>query len=65
LRHTRAISRVGASALRGHEKIVRQHGVSAEVIQTVVRIASVVRAAAAILDGEEAIGTPGVSLAAE
>ncbi len=51
--------------LDSHEKIVRQHGVSAEVIQTVVRIASVVHAAAAILDGEEAIGTPGVSLAAE
>lgn len=51
--------------LDSHEKVVRQHGVSAETIQTVVRIASVVHAAAAILDAEEAIGAPAVGLAAE
>jgi alkyl hydroperoxide reductase subunit D len=37
-----------------HEKIVRQHGVSPEAVQAVVRIAAVVHAVAATLDGEAA-----------
>lgn len=38
-----------------HEQILRQHGVSVEAIQASVRIASVIHAVAATLDGEEAI----------
>jgi len=34
-----------------HEKVLRQHGATAEEIQTAVRIASVVHAAACVLDG--------------
>lgn len=51
--------------LDSHEKVVRQHGVSTEVIQAVVRIASTVHAAAAILDGEDALKGSALSLAAE
>ena len=51
--------------LDSHEKIVRQHGATAETVQAVVRIASTVHAAAAILDGEAALARPAVSLAAE
>jgi alkyl hydroperoxide reductase subunit D len=38
-----------------HEQILRQHGVSVEAIQAAVRIASVIHAVAATLDGEEAL----------
>ena len=38
-----------------HEKILREGGVSAETIQAAVRIASVVHAIAAVLDGEAAM----------
>jgi alkyl hydroperoxide reductase subunit D len=38
-----------------HEQILRQHGVTVEAIQAAVRIASVIHAVAATLDGEEAI----------
>jgi len=39
-----------------HEKILRDAGVTAEAIQAAVRIASVVHAVAAVLDGERALG---------
>jgi lipoyl-dependent peroxiredoxin subunit D len=39
-----------------HEQVLRQHGVSTEAIQAAVRIASVVHAVAATLDGEAAAG---------
>ena len=38
-----------------HEALLRKEGVSAEVIQAVIRIASVIHAIAATLDGEAAI----------
>jgi alkyl hydroperoxide reductase subunit D len=37
-----------------HEKVVREHGVTAEQVQAAVRIAAVVHAVAATLDGEAA-----------
>ena len=40
--------------LDSHERIVREHGVSSEAVQAVVRIAAVVHAVAATLDGEAA-----------
>ncbi len=45
-----------------HEKVLRQAGMSAETIQTAVRIASVVHAVAATLEGEDALAnvTPDV-----
>ncbi len=39
-----------------HEAKLREHGVGAEVIQGAVRIAAVIHAVAAVLDGEEAVG---------
>jgi alkyl hydroperoxide reductase subunit D len=39
-----------------HEKVLREHGVTAEQIQAAVRIAAVVHAVAATLDGEAATG---------
>ena len=42
--------------LDAHERVVREHGVPAEAVQAVVRIAAVVHAAAATLDGEAAAG---------
>lgn len=47
-----------------HEKIVRQAGLSAEAVQAAVRIASVVHAVAATLDGEAALGSSEVANAA-
>lgn len=41
--------------LDSHEKVVRKGGATAEQVQTALRIASVVHAAAAVLDGEEAL----------
>lgn len=41
--------------MESHEKIVLQHGISKEAVQAAVRIASVVHATAATLDGEDAI----------
>lgn len=43
--------------LDAHERVVREAGVSTEAVQAVVRIAAVVHALAATLDGENAIGT--------
>lgn len=42
-----------------HEKIVRHGGLTAEAVQAAVRIAAVVHAVAATLDGEAAIGSQG------
>jgi alkyl hydroperoxide reductase subunit D len=41
--------------LTAHEKIVREGGLSQEQVQAAVRIAAVVHAVAAILDGEDAM----------
>jgi lipoyl-dependent peroxiredoxin subunit D len=38
--------------MESHERAVRQHGLTAEQVQAAVRIAAVVHAAAAVLDGE-------------
>lgn len=51
--------------LDSHEKVVRQHGVTTEAVQSVVRIAATVHAAAAILDGEDALAGAQTQLAAE
>jgi alkyl hydroperoxide reductase subunit D len=40
--------------LDSHEKIVRKAGLSADQVQAALRIAAVVNAAAAVMDGEEA-----------
>ncbi len=42
--------------MESHERAVRQHGLTAEQVQAAVRIAAVVHAAAATLDGESASG---------
>ncbi|GAB4522897.1 MAG: alkyl hydroperoxide reductase [Parvularculaceae bacterium] len=49
-----AINGCGA-CMESHEKIARKSGLSAEQVQTAVRIAAVTRAAAAVLDGEQAM----------
>ena len=41
--------------LDAHEKVVRKGGLTAEQVQAALRIAAVVHAAAAVLDGEEAL----------
>ncbi len=41
--------------LTSHEKVVREGGLSQEQVQSAVRIAAVVHAVAAILDGEQAL----------
>ena len=41
--------------VKSHEKQIRDHGLSSEQVQTAVRVASVVQAAAAILDGVDAL----------
>ena len=41
--------------MESHEKVLLQHGVSKEQVQAAVRIAAVVHATAATLDGEEAL----------
>jgi alkyl hydroperoxide reductase subunit D len=41
-----------------HEKVVRQAGLSVDAVQAAVRIASVVHAVAATLDGEDATANP-------
>ncbi len=42
-----------------HEKILREHGVSAEAIQAAVRIGAVIHAAATVLDANEAFAEIG------
>ncbi|MBY0337944.1 MAG: carboxymuconolactone decarboxylase family protein [Acetobacteraceae bacterium] len=41
--------------MESHEKVLLQHGVTKEQVQAAVRIAAVVHAVAATLDGEEAL----------
>jgi alkyl hydroperoxide reductase subunit D len=41
--------------MESHEKVVREHGVTAEQVQAAVRIAAVVHAVASVLDGEDAL----------
>ena len=43
--------------MESHEKIVRQAGLTQEQVQAAVRIAAVVHAVAAVLDGEDALAT--------
>jgi lipoyl-dependent peroxiredoxin subunit D len=50
--------------MESHEKVVRHGGLSAEQVQAAVRIAAVVHAAAAVLDGEAALATEEVAQAA-
>jgi len=47
--------------LDAHERVVREHGVSTESVQAVVRIAAVVHAVAATLDGEIAAAEQAVA----
>jgi len=49
-----AINGCGA-CVDSHEKVVRHGGLSAEQVQAAVRIAAVVHAVAAVLDGEDAV----------
>lgn len=42
--------------MESHERAVREHGMTSEQVQAAVRIAAVVHAAAATLDGESALG---------
>lgn len=53
-----AVSAINACGMciDAHEKQLREHGLSTEQIQTAVRIAATVHAAAQLLDGEEALG---------
>ena len=50
--------------MESHEKVVRAAGVSAEQVQSAVRIAAVVHAVAATLDGEDALARSARALAA-
>ena len=50
--------------LEAHEKVVRHGGLTQEQVQTAVRIASVVHAIAAVLDGEDALAQFPASAAA-
>ena len=42
--------------MEAHEKVVREHGFTAEQVQTAVRIAATVHAVAVVLDGAAALG---------
>jgi alkyl hydroperoxide reductase subunit D len=50
--------------MEAHEKVVRHGGLTQEQVQTAVRIASVVHAVAATLDGEDALAATAESAAA-
>lgn len=50
--------------IESHERAVRGHGLTAEQVQAAVRIAAVVHAAAAVLDGEAALVQGSARLAA-
>ncbi len=54
---SRAVSAINGCGMcmESHEKVVRQDGLSVEQVQTAVRIAAVVHAVAASLDGEAAL----------
>ena len=44
--------------VKSHEKQLREHGFTAEQVQTAVRVASVIFAVSAVLEGEGAMGAP-------
>ena len=48
----------------GHEKTVRGHGLTTEQVQAAVRIAAVVHAVAATIEGEAALQVEAVARAA-
>jgi alkyl hydroperoxide reductase subunit D len=50
--------------VKSHEKQIRDHGLSSEQVQTAVRVASVVQAASAILDGVDALQASNMEQAA-
>jgi alkyl hydroperoxide reductase subunit D len=50
--------------MESHEKVVRAAGLTSEQVQSAVRIAAVVHAVAATLDGEAALATADRALAA-
>jgi alkyl hydroperoxide reductase subunit D len=50
--------------MESHEKVVRAAGLTAEQVQSAVRIAAVVHAVAATLDGEAALASGAHALAA-
>ena len=52
-----AVSAINACGMcvDAHESVVRKAGMSSEMVQAAVRIAAVVHAAAAIIDGEDAL----------
>lgn len=50
--------------LESHEKVVREHGLSAEQVQAAVRIAATIHAAARTLSAEEALATTPLAQAA-
>ncbi len=52
-----AVNGCGA-CLVSHEKAVRESGLTQEQVQSAVRIAAVVHAIAAVLDGEDALSAP-------
>jgi alkyl hydroperoxide reductase subunit D len=52
-----AINGCGA-CLDAHEKVVRQAGLTADAVQAAVRIAAVIHAVAATLEGEAALAAP-------
>jgi alkyl hydroperoxide reductase subunit D len=47
-----------------HEKMLRDHGISQEQVQTAVRIASTVRAVDAVIKGEQSLGKAEIAQAA-
>jgi alkyl hydroperoxide reductase subunit D len=61
-----AVSAVNGCAMcmESHEKAVRQAGLTQEQVQAAVRIAAVVHAVAAVLDGETAVAGPELAAAA-
>jgi lipoyl-dependent peroxiredoxin subunit D len=61
-----AVSAVNGCGLciESHEKVLRQAGALAEQIQAAVRIGAVVHAAAAVLDGEDAVPDAALATAA-
>jgi alkyl hydroperoxide reductase subunit D len=61
-----AVSAVNGCSMcmESHEKVVRAGGLTAEQVQSAVRIAAVVHAVAATLDGEAALAGSGHALAA-
>ena len=61
-----AVSAVNGCSMcmESHEKAVREGGLTKEQVQSAVRIAAVVHAVAAVLDGENAVATAQVAKAA-